>query len=119
MVAIVMTSAADDRIENSSLRSTAVPITAKLISVATVVSAHTAGSNTPSSGPQKYAVKPHAQRNHSIAITRRSSRWWVRARARAPSTNTSTVAGVKNTSSASALVQLVELAGSVAASTIT
>ena len=35
-------SAAAERIENSSLRSTAVPITTKLISVANVVSAHTA-----------------------------------------------------------------------------
>jgi hypothetical protein len=52
MVAIVMTSAADDRTENSSLRSTAVPITMKLIRVATVVSAHTAGSKIPSIGPR-------------------------------------------------------------------
>ena len=47
------TSAADDRIENSSPRSTAVPITTKLIIVANVVSAHTAASNTPSIGPSR------------------------------------------------------------------
>ena len=44
MVAIVTTSAAAERIENSSLRSTAVPMTTKLASVANVVSAQIAAS---------------------------------------------------------------------------
>ena len=97
IVATVITSAAAERIENSSLRSIAVPITTKLIKVAIVVSAHTACSKIPSSGPKKYAEKPKHQRNHSAAITVRAPRSVVCRHARMPSAIVSSVAGRKNT----------------------
>ena len=78
MVAIVTTSATAEREENSSVRSTAVPITTKPIIEPTVVSAHTACSKIPSSGATKYAKKPAIQRKPSIASTIRASRCVVR-----------------------------------------
>jgi hypothetical protein len=96
IVASVIASPADDRTENSSLRSTAVPMTMKLTSVANVVSAHTAWSKIPSTGARKYAAKPKPQRNHSIAMTVRASRSLVSRHERQPSRKIRVVAGAKN-----------------------